>query len=1047
MKLVWKLAIPQILIVACLSLISYLVIDSSFINMRKQHVVDVVENCFNRISKGIEINAYEAIKQASLFARLPVVQQAYELAFSGNIDDPYSVQTQAARELLRKELSPMLDSYRELLGKRLQLHFHLPNARSLVRLWRDKQTSIDGVDIDIADDLSSYRSTVIDVLKNGKIVIGIELGSGGLAIRGIIPVKDLDGKQLGSVEILQGLNSILEVVMQERNVDLALYVNKERIPIVTDSRRPVSITTEIQDPEKYPHKGDFVRVTSPKDSAIEELITPELLSAGRSEHIFKYYGTTVLATLPINDFCGTQIGVLVCAIDTDGISSYARTAMIILVLMFTCMAIVPTFTLLFGIRMIVIRPLNMIKTKIEDIAEDRADLSDQIPSCQNDEIGELAKSFNKHTAKLGAILQERQEMAHWYKSILDATPLPISVTDANMNWTFVNKALVDFLELKYEDMIGHPCSSWKSDICNTFGCSIASAKRGTRQTFFKQRGRSLKVDVQILKNMDGEISGFIKILQDITKIEEMAKQQVETTVASQAKSRFLANMSHEIRTPINAVIGMTAIGKASNDLECAKYAFGKVEDASTHLLGIINDILDMSKIEAGKFELSVKEFSFEKMLQRVYSVVSFRLDEKKQKFNLYIDNNIPLVFVGDEQRLAQVITNLIGNAIKFTPLGGSVSLNINFLKESDDVCEIQFEVIDTGIGISLEQQKRLFQPFQQAESDTSQKFGGTGLGLSISKNILEMMNGRIWVESELGKGSTFAFTVQMKRGDSQEYEHALRETNWKNLRILVVDENTGILGYVKNYVESLGAICDIASCGSEALDYVHQKRAYDIYLIDWKMCDIDALQLAHSLRAIEPDKKKTVVAMISAFDWRNFEGNVIRAGIDRFLVKPLFPSVITDVINEFLDANQQQPDKESETSSFIFKGKHVLLAEDVEINREIVTTLLEPTLLEIDCAVNGTEAVSLFKMEPLKYDVILMDVQMPEMDGYEATRQIRGLDTPRANTVPIIAMTANAFREDIEKCLEAGMNDHIGKPIDIDEVLEKIRRYFETREN
>ncbi|MCL1874858.1 MAG: response regulator [Synergistaceae bacterium] len=1042
MKLVWKLAIPQILIVVCLGLISYRVIDSSFVGMRKQHVMDVVDNCFNRINTEIEINAREAMKQTSLFTRLPVVMQAYELAFSGNIDDPYSPQSQAARELLRKELSIMLDSYRDILGTKLQLHFHLPNARSLVRLWRDKQTRIDGEDIDISDDLTSYRSTILDVLKNGEVVMGIELGSGGFAIRGIIPIVDKHGKLLGSAEVLQDFNSILDVVMEERKLDLVLYVNKERISIAADAQNPVAIATEMQDPEKNPHKGDFVRATLPNDNAIDELITPELLLRGRNERIFEYYGTTALATLPIRDYRGTQLGVLVCAMNTDEVSMLARTAEIILTLMLSGMAVVPTFALLLGVRFTVIRPLNMIKAKIKDIAEDQAVLSEQIPSRQKDEIGELARWFNTLMAKLDVILLERQEMAHWYKSILDATPLPITVTNADMNWTFVNKAVEDFLETKFEDMIGKPCSNWNAHICNTQDCGIACAKRGLKQTYFKQKGRSHKVDVEILKNMDGEISGFIEIVQDITNVEEMAKQNAEAAIANRAKSSFLANMSHEIRTPMNAIIGMTAIGKASNDAERAKYAFGKIEDASTHLLGIINDILDMSKIEAGKFELSDKEFSFEKMLKRVFSVVSFRLDEKKQKFNLYMDRDVPPVLIGDDQRLAQVITNLLGNAIKFTPHRGSVCLNIHFLNEVDGVCEIQIEVVDSGIGISNEQQKRLFQPFQQAENNTSQKFGGTGLGLSISKSILEMMGGKIWVESELDKGSTFVFTAKMRRGDTQKYELELKNTNWKNLRILVVDDNTGILGYVKNFTESFGAICDTASYGSEALDIVRKNGAYDLYFIDWKMADVDALQLAIGLRAIEPDKKKTVVAMISAVEWGDIKEKAKKAGIDRFLPKPLFPSVITDVINEFLGAIKQQLEEAAGASSCIFKGKHILLAEDVEINREIVTTLLAPTLLEIDCAVNGAEAVRLFKKEPQKYDMIIMDVQMPEMDGYEATRQIRGLDAPRAKKIPIVAMTANAFREDIEKCLEAGMNDHIGKPIDIDEVLEKLQHFL-----
>jgi len=380
----------------------------------------------------------------------------------------------------------------------------------------------------------------------------------------------------------------------------------------------------------------------------------------------------------------------------------------------------------------------------------------------------------------------------------------------------------------------------------------------------------------------------------------------ELAEASIAKSNFLANMSHEIRTPMNAIVGMTQIGKTSREIERKDYAFEKIESASTHLLGVINDILDVSKIEAGKFGLSSTEFYFKNMLQRVLTINAFRVDEKKQNLTLETDGMIPKVLFGDEQRLAQVITNLLSNAVKFTPENGSIKINICLLDEFDGVCTIQVSVADSGIGISPEQQSRLFSSFQQAESDTSRKFGGTGLGLVISKNIVEMMGGKIWIESELGKGAVFIFTFQANR--------------------------------------------------------VEEKQ---------------------SAKETAADNTKTR-----------------------------------------------------------FEGRRLLLTEDVEVNREIVQVLLEPTLIAIECAEDGEQAVKMFKDAPDKYDVIMMDVQMPKMDGYEATRIIRGLDVPGAETIPIIAMTANVFREDIERCLEAGMSAHIGKPIDFDEMVGILKSYL-----
>jgi signal transduction histidine kinase len=388
---------------------------------------------------------------------------------------------------------------------------------------------------------------------------------------------------------------------------------------------------------------------------------------------------------------------------------------------------------------------------------------------------------------------------------------------------------------------------------------------------------------------------------------------------SKHKSAFLANMSHEIRTPMNAIIGMTTIGKAASDLARKDYCFTKIQDASKHLLGLINDILDMSKIEAGKLELSPVEFNFRQIIQRAVDVMNFRIDEKRQNFYLQIDSAIPQTIIADDQRLAQVITNLLGNAVKFTPEEGSISLDVIFLGEENSLCKIQISVSDTGIGISKEQLDKLFISFSQAESTTTRKFGGTGLGLSISKSIVDMMGGDITVSSEPGNGSTFSFTIMVKKGTEKKQEPSDTDLNAK---------------ITKN---------DIA----------------------------------------------------------------------------------------------------------LFEGRQIMLVEDMEINREIVLTMLEPLKLKIDCAENGMEAIRKFCSAPDKYEVIFMDVHMPEIDGYEATRRIRefekGMEKQKwklHKRVPIIAMTANVFREDIAKCLESGMNDHLGKPLDFEIVIEKLRLHL-----
>ena len=543
----------------------------------------------------------------------------------------------------------------------------------------------------------------------------------------------------------------------------------------------------------------------------------------------------------------------------------------------------------------------------------------------------------------------------------------------------------------------------------------------------------------IIKWHDGQLV-HMQYAVDIT---ELVKVQKELEYASRAKGDFLSRMSHEIRTPLNAIIGMNSIALNSNDLVKTHKCNEKIESASKHLLGVINDILDMSKIEANKFELTNNTFDFEKLLINITNVINFRTIEKRQELIVYIEKDVPSVIFSDELRLSQVITNLLANAVKFTPEKGSIALNVKKLSNTDDEVTLQIEVSDNGIGISAEQQKRLFVSFEQADNDTVHKFGGTGLGLAISKKIVELMGGTIWIESELGKGAKFIFTLKVKRSCEKTDKKFSPIENKDDIRILVVDDSVETRICFSDIMENHGLECLAAAGGEEALNMIKEcgNKPYNIFFVDWLMPEMNGIELTKKIRETVDD---AIVFLASGADWSSIEKEATAAGVTAFIPKPFFPSVIINSINSCVSNSSTIDEnlKENEIISLDLSNHTILIVEDVEINREIIEALLEDTGAEIDFAEDGKKALEAFDKASDKYSLILMDIQMPVLGGYEATKAIRAFESAWAKEIPIIAMTANVFKEDIENCLSAGMNDHIGKPIDQVDLFNKLARYL-----
>jgi two-component system sensor histidine kinase/response regulator len=676
--------------------------------------------------------------------------------------------------------------------------------------------------------------------------------------------------------------------------------------------------------------------------------------------------------------------------------------------------------------------------------QERARIADDLRLSQ-----EIQLRTEQHATQLAAqkdalfIAEERT------RQILESAAEGIFGVDTSGNFTFVNPAACRLLGYSAQELINQQShtlihhhrtdgTDYPVEACPMHAAyTNGTVSRVDDEYLWCKNGTGLPVEygaTPILKN--GSITGAVITFSDITARKQAeielraAKEAAE--LATRAKSEFLANMSHEIRTPMNAIIGLSHLALKTDLTTRQRDYVAKVHNAGTSLLAIINDILDFSKIEAGKLDIESTEFQMDDVIKSVSTLTGLKANEKGLEFLVNVSPELPSALIGDPLRLGQILANLVNNAIKFTE-HGEIQIRIEPVDHAGEKVCLKFSVQDTGIGMTREQAARLFRPFTQADASITRKHGGTGLGLSICRRLVELMGGRIWLESEPGRGSIFSFTAWLGSASNESPGRMVPEA-LQSLRALVVDDNVAardaLVDSLQGFLRSVDAVCS----GPEAIAAIRQHAAtnpYGVVFMDWRMPMMDGLHAARLIKEDPAISPTPAIIIVTAFGRDEVRTEVEQSGVDGLLMKPITTSMVVDSLVEVFS-----PSKD-ELQQFIanradrsLAGMRLLLAEDNEINQQIAVELLAGVGAKVDVVNNGLQAVNAILQGaiPQMYDVVLMDLQMPELDGHEATRRIRS--DSRFDGLPIIAMTAHATVEERQRCLEAGMNEHISKPID-----------------
>lgn len=703
------------------------------------------------------------------------------------------------------------------------------------------------------------------------------------------------------------------------------------------------------------------------------------------------------------------------------------------------------------------RKIAVLESKFQDILEENHRQHQLIEKQQSEASQTLKSEINRQTAELRKVNKRLLGNSRLKQKILDNAATAIYTVDSQKRITNVNSEFCAITGYKMAYILGKHCSILKCDICadTCHLFDLEHPRRIVREqcTIQTNEGKPLIVikNADVMHNDDAESApseGGVESFVDVTDLIQMRET---AEAANRTKSEFLATMSHEIRTPMNAIIGMAHLLKRTQLTSKQKDYLDKTSSASHSLLSIINDILDFSKIEAGKLDIETIDFNLDEVLNNLSDIISIKAQEKNLELIFNTEKAVPIKLQGDPHRLEQILLNLASNAVKFTE-SGAIEVITEQIEEKDGTVLLKFSLRDTGIGLTQAQISRLFQAFTQADGSTTRKYGGTGLGLAICRKLVDLMGGEIGVKSKSGKGSTFFFTARFTCQSSDRRRHRLPSIDLKGMPVLLAEGHKTTREALRNFLESFSFNVTTVDGGEAVISELKHVResnkpSYGLLIMDDEMSDINGLEIADRIKMDEsiPDIRKII--MLPASAGKREIDQVRSQGIDAHLIKSVYRNALFKTILAVFEDQERngepavESDDLSDDDAYFLQDTNVLLVEDNEVNRQIATELLEYEGVRVTTANNGEEAVQRLKeADSCNYDAVLMDLQMPVMDGFEATDHIRKI--PRFRDLPIIAMTAHAMAEDREKCLEAGMNDHVSKPVDPQELLSTLSNWI-----